>query len=102
ARRPHFAARALCCSINLRAAKGRGSVSQQGKSWPVRNFALANPIGPGQADVPAFLRRLADSVQAHGPIEIQDIVFRMEMDDEGVDLPTATVYFHEAHFAERP
>ena len=64
------------------------------KPWTVEHFSQANPAGPGQGSVPGFLRRLADSVEALGPVEVQDIAFHMELDGEGEDWPSATVYFH--------
>jgi hypothetical protein len=65
------------------------------ESWTVRHFSTANPAGPGQTDVPALLRRVADSIEQRGDIEVQDVVFRLELEDEGW-CPTMTVYFHQA------
>lgn len=62
--------------------------------WTVEHFSQANPSGDGQGDVPALLRRVADSIEALGPAEVQDVVFHGELDDEGGDRPTMTVYFH--------
>jgi len=64
------------------------------QSWSAQHFSLANPKGPHQADVPALLRRLADAIQECGAVEVQDIAFHMEIDEEGACRPTATVYFH--------
>lgn len=61
--------------------------------WSARHFSLANPRGPGQADVPALLRRVADSIERLGRIDVQDITFHPEMDDGGVAWPTVTVYY---------
>jgi hypothetical protein len=69
-------------------------VSEQPDQWSACHFSLANPEGPGRGDVPRFLRRLADTVQEHGDIEIQDIVFVQEIDDDGDMFPRATVYYH--------
>jgi hypothetical protein len=65
------------------------------ESWTVRHFSLANPKGPGQEDVPALLRRLADHLEERGAIDVQDLVFHAERDDEGEDWPTVTVYFND-------
>lgn len=43
------------------------------ESWIVRHFSQANPQGPGQGDVPALLRRIADTISEHGEIEVQDV-----------------------------
>lgn len=71
-------------------------MAPQDRSWTARHFSLANPSGSQQADVPAFLRRLADTLTTYGPVEVQDIVFHMETAEDGVARPTATVYFHDA------
>ena len=61
--------------------------------WTVEHFSQANPEGDGQGDVPALLRRVADSVADLGSVDVQDVVFHAEMDD-GEDRPHMTVYFH--------
>ncbi|GHG23877.1 hypothetical protein ACFFSH_38285 [Streptomyces filamentosus] len=61
--------------------------------WTVRHFSQANPTGPGCDSVPALLRRLADSIEALGPAEIQDVVIASEMTEHG-PWRSGTVYFH--------
>jgi hypothetical protein len=73
----------------------RVSMEPQSRSWTARHFSLAHPRGPQQADVPAFLRRLADTLTTYGEVEVQDIVFHMEIGEDGIAGPTATVYFHQ-------
>ncbi|MDY0811255.1 hypothetical protein [Kitasatospora purpeofusca] len=62
-------------------------------SWTIRHFSQANPAGPGCASVPALLRRLADSIEALGPVEVQDVVIESEMTEHGA-WRSGTVYFH--------
>jgi hypothetical protein len=38
------------------------------------HFSQANPAGPGQDDIPSLLRRVAESVEAIGPVEVQDLI----------------------------
>ena len=64
------------------------------ESWTIRHFSQSNPSGTGQGDVPALLRRVAASVEALGPVEVQDIAFHSESDDDGYVWPSMTVYFH--------
>ncbi|MFB4314943.1 hypothetical protein [Actinomadura sp. 21ATH] len=64
-------------------------------SWPIRHFSQANPAGPGQGDVPALLRRVADSIEKLGAVEVQDLVIHQEINADG-PLVSATVYFHPA------
>jgi hypothetical protein len=64
------------------------------ESWTVRHFSQTNPVGPGRDDVPALLRRIADTVQELGPVEVQDIVFHRDLDEDGEWCPLMTVYFH--------
>ncbi|MFI6106683.1 hypothetical protein [Streptomyces sp. NPDC051310] len=63
------------------------------KHWTVRHFSQANPEGPGCDSAPALLRRLADSIEALGPVEVQDMVFDAEMTEYG-PWRSGTVYFH--------
>ncbi len=59
----------------------------------IRHFSQANPVGPGCDDVPSLLRRLADSIEALGAAEIQDIVIESEQTEHGA-WRSGTVYFH--------
>lgn len=63
------------------------------KHWTVRHFSQANPAGPGCDSVPALLRRPADSIEALGPVEIQDVVIQSETTPDG-PWRSGTVYFH--------
>lgn len=62
--------------------------------WSIFHFSQSNPAGPGSGDVPALLRRVADSVEALGPVEVQDVTFSSTVDSEGEDDLTMTVYYH--------
>ncbi|MFJ4667944.1 hypothetical protein [Kitasatospora purpeofusca] len=62
-------------------------------SWTVRHFSQANPAGPGFDSRPALLRMLADSIEALGPVEVQDVVLEAEMTEHG-PWRSGTVYFH--------
>lgn len=64
--------------------------------WTVEHFSQANPVGQGQDSVPALLRRVADTVEELGSVAVQDIVFHGELDDDGRDWPSMTVYYHRA------
>jgi hypothetical protein len=68
-------------------------VSKEHQAWTVEHFSLANPKGLGQDDVPALLRRVANSLEDRGPVEVQDLVFHTEITDEGA-WHEMTVYFH--------
>ena len=69
-------------------------MTSQPETWTVEHFTQANPQGPGQDDVPALLRRVAGTISDLGPVDVQDVTFRTEMDDVGEDRPSMTVYFH--------
>jgi hypothetical protein len=64
------------------------------ESWAIRHFSLSNAVGPDQGDVPALLRRTADTLDRLKAITVQDIVFHSELDISGNDWPAITVYFH--------
>ena len=70
-----------------------GQALGDGDSWPIRHFSQANPKGPGQGDVPALLRRVADSLEKLGPVEVQDLILHQEITADG-PWPSLTVYFH--------
>jgi hypothetical protein len=61
--------------------------------WTVHHFTQGNPHGPGQGDVGAALRRLADTIDELGDIDVQDITYSSEVTD-GEDQVTFTVYYH--------
>ena len=62
------------------------------ETWSCRHFSQANPIGPGQDDVPALLRRVADSIEALGQVEVHDLLLHTEVNDDG-NWHNLTVYF---------
>ena len=66
------------------------------ESWTVLHFSQANPKGAGQSDVPSLLRRVADTIEKQGAIDVQDVVFHAQLDEAGDDWPTMTVYYHRA------
>ena len=61
--------------------------------YTISHFSQANPKGLGQGDVSALLRRVADSIDALGDIDVQDITFSTEVTAEEDDLHM-TVYYH--------
>jgi len=64
-------------------------------SWAVEHFSQANPAGKDQGDVPALQRRVADSIDALGEVEVQDLVMHTEVTENG-DWHSLTVYFHRS------
>jgi hypothetical protein len=62
----------------------------------VNHFTQGNAAGKLQDDLPALLRRVADSVEALGEVEIQDVVLQSALDGDACDRPFITVYCHEA------
>jgi hypothetical protein len=64
--------------------------------WTINHFAQANPEGPGQGDVPALLRRVADSIEALGDVMVEDITFSSEPTADERDV-SMTVYYHRDH-----
>lgn len=64
------------------------------ETWTIAHFSQSNPTGPAQGDVAALLRRVAESVTELGQVDVQDVVFHAEVDDEGDAWPSMNVYFH--------
>lgn len=56
------------------------------------HFSQANPAGPGQDNIPSLLRRVAESVEAIGSVEVQDLILHTEVTDRG-PWYSLTVYF---------
>jgi hypothetical protein len=42
------------------------------ESWTIKHFSQSNPAGTGQDDVPALLRRVADSIESLGTVYFHD------------------------------
>jgi len=63
-----------------------------GDDWMINHFSQSNPSGAGQGDVAALLRRVADSLDDRGDVQVADITFASSVTDGEDDL-TLTVYF---------
>ncbi|MEV4181309.1 hypothetical protein AB0J28_07665 [Streptosporangium canum] len=61
-------------------------------AYTMHHFSQANPEGPGQEDVPALLRRVADTIESLGDVEIYDVIMHDEITEDG-NQPSLTVYF---------
>jgi len=61
--------------------------------WTVRHLSRSNPEGHGQGNVAALLRRVADTIEQLGDIDVQDLVFHSAVTDNEDDL-TMTVDYH--------
>ena len=60
--------------------------------YTMNHFSQGNPAGEEQGDVPALLRRVADSITELGDVKVHDITFHTELLD-GEDAVTMTVYY---------
>jgi hypothetical protein len=47
--------------------------------WTIRHFSQSNGAGTGQGDVAALLRRVADTLDELGDVQVQDIAFHSEV-----------------------
>ena len=63
------------------------------ESWTIRHFTQVNPMGPGQDNVSALLRRIADTIDTFEGIEVQDLVMDSEITEDGPGR-SLTIYFH--------
>lgn len=62
--------------------------------WSSLVFSQANPAGSGQGNVPALLRRVADTIDELGAVIVEDITFRSEPTANERDI-SMTVYYHD-------
>ncbi len=60
--------------------------------WRAFHFSQSNPAGPGQGNVAALLRRVADTIDDLGSVQILDITFQLTPTADEDDL-TLTVYY---------
>jgi hypothetical protein len=60
--------------------------------FTISHFSQSNPTGDGQGDVPALLRRVADSIEALGDAQVEDITFNTAP-TAGEDDLRVTVYY---------
>lgn len=60
--------------------------------WRVNHFSQSNPRGSGQGDVPALLRRVAETIASLGDARIIDLVMHNEVTAEG-NWPSIVVYY---------
>ncbi|WP_234012430.1 hypothetical protein [Nocardia cyriacigeorgica] len=58
------------------------------------HFSQANPKGPGQGDVAALLRAVADTVDELGAVSVSDVVLHSETTVDG-EWPSITVYYQD-------
>jgi hypothetical protein len=64
------------------------------ETWTIEHFSQANPKGPGQDDVAALLRRVADTIDKLGDVDVQDVTFHSELSEDAESWPSLTVYLH--------
>lgn len=67
--------------------------------YDCKHFSQKNPKGPGQGDVPALLRRVADTLETMDAGTVLDITFNLDVDENGT-WPGLTVYLAEASLFE--
>ncbi|MGN8050862.1 hypothetical protein ACTJKO_14360 [Curtobacterium sp. 22159] len=63
------------------------------EDWTINHFSQSNPVGRGQGNVAALLRRVAQTIDDLGDVSVQDITFVSSVTDGEDDL-TMTVYYH--------
>lgn len=68
--------------------------SGHSRKWSSYVFAQSNSPGIGQGNVPALLRRVAESIEELGDVVVEDITFRSEPTADERDI-SMTVYYHD-------
>lgn len=64
--------------------------------FTTHHFSQANPLDAADREsIPALLRRVADTIEDYGDIEVNDIVLRNELTQDGDRWPSMTVYYDE-------
>ena len=68
------------------------AMADERDQWRAFHFSQSNPSGPGQGDVAALLRRVADTLDNLGEIEVLDITFSCVPTEDENDLTMAVYY----------
>lgn len=63
------------------------------KKHTMFHFSQANPRGVGQDSVPALLRRVAETLDEFGNVQVFDLVLHSEITSDGKNWPSLTVYY---------
>jgi hypothetical protein len=71
------------------------SATRDPSTWTVLHFSQSNPDGDGQGDVAALLRRVAETIDQLGDIQVEDVAFHCQVTDGEDDLVT-TVYYQDS------
>jgi hypothetical protein len=67
-----------------------------GTRFTTFHFSQANPIDdPDKGSVPALLRRVADTIEGYGDVQVQDLVLHSEITEDGDRWPSVTVYYDD-------
>jgi hypothetical protein len=69
------------------------------------HFSQANPRGKEQDSVPALLRRVAETLDEFGNVQVFDLVLHSEITSDGESWPSLTVYYadrDETRIGEQP
>jgi hypothetical protein len=69
------------------------SQDMSSEDWSVLHFSQSNPAGEGQGDVAALLRRVADTLDTLGDVDVQDVVFHSTVTEAEDDI-SMTVYYN--------
>ena len=67
----------------------RQNLREQSKTWSCNNISITDHGG----DTVTLLRKLADTIEQLGDIEIMDITYRKPTDPSVIEI-TLTVYFY--------
>lgn len=63
------------------------------ENYTCKHFSLSLPENIKGQSVIELLRHLADTLQNENVTEVMDIIFHIETNDEGAEIPFVTVYY---------
>lgn len=52
-----------------------GEAASTSREWILKTFAQSNPDGNDRENIPALLRRVAETIESLGPVDVDDIFF---------------------------
>lgn len=64
--------------------------------YTIFHFQQSNPLGPGKGNVPALLRRVADSIERMGDVEVYGLTLNPPtLRPDNDDWPSLAVYYDD-------
>jgi hypothetical protein len=75
-----------------RVESGKILTKEEAREWRAFHFSQSNPSGKDQENVPALLRRVADTLEEMKIVDVFDIIMHTDVNADG-NWHSLTVYY---------